>query len=785
MAITVMGCVTSSVQARQARVEQQASPTRRGSDADVRLTTSRLELEHMITQNAVGVAPWSLVLAIVFCGACSDSSLAGQGGASALPLRPESGESHAEWLRDWQAKLPVTVTLRKGEHKGEVQGAYYSRNTVQYPVYQATLSVKNNTGHALETAQALYLIQASTPSRAAPTRSTDVLEVIGGQFREVPAEDYAGVIELRGSKLTPDLELGLVDSIDADARRGFFGGFLDIVLSAGSGGNRLDRRFENEGDFGRAASGQTLTLETNDLQMTVRVRSDREGPLHLISPRLVFRDGHGSESSFRLIATFEKGAVTPSDITLLAIDDESWTAMAADGQQPLWKRMLAVQSLASVASPAATTALTRVADPAGGQPRSLRETALYALAERPDGIALARTLAVSKKEPWQVRRAAVHALGRSKNPGVITILRTVLDDSDNRVRDRAIDALAELGAKDAVSDLIALLSKRNASDVRSNIGSAIAKLGDTLTVDSLATLGTKTADLRRTLVPVMVRLGGASALSTLDAWFRAALPKGNDDEKWPVRMDVCAQLAAREDEASAILFRKCLADPHDWVRSAAIQAMSEPLNSEREALLVTLMSDSNAETSRAAIRALGTATSSVAKPKLLETVRTSALAKEIRWAALEALGNYDDADVTQELVGTLANETDANLRAETYSALARHQRPQALAAIEHGLRDATSYSTERAAWIVRNSQGTKACATALAALIARQDGEAADGLVNVLTLPGCRDRVSFDAIVGRLGSSDAAYDTAITRLLKSWTGQDAGTDKTKWAAMWK
>jgi len=257
------------------------------------------------------------------------------------------------------------------------------------------------------------------------------------------------------------------------------------------------------------------------------------------------------------------------------------------------------------------------------------------------------------------------------------------------------------------------------------------------------------------------------------------------DKDWPVRMDVCTQLAGRDDPASMSLLRRGLADPHDWVRSAAIQAMAKPLNPERETLLISLMSDGNAQTSRAAIRALGTATSPAAKSKLLDMVKTSSLAKEIRWAALEALGNYSEADVAQALVATLANEADANLRADTYSALAMHPTPQALAAIEHGLLDTNSYSTQRAAWIVRKQRGTKACAPTLAALIARQGGAATDALVGMLTLPGCRDRVSFDKVIARLGASDAAYDAALTRLLRSWTGQDAGTDKTKWTAAWK
>jgi len=68
-----------------------------------------------------------------------------------------------------------------------------------------------------------------------------------------------------------------------------------------------------------------LTIETNDLQMTVRVRAD-----------------------FRFIAAFENGTETPATASLIATDEQSWGPIAKDGQQLLWKRRNHAKALAQV-----------------------------------------------------------------------------------------------------------------------------------------------------------------------------------------------------------------------------------------------------------------------------------------------------------------------------------------------------------------------------------------------------------------------------------------------------
>ncbi|MEQ1694141.1 MAG: hypothetical protein ABMA00_22840, partial [Gemmatimonas sp.] len=242
-----------------------------------------------------------MVVAALMVSACSAGSDGALFRADAIPLRPATGQSHAEWTSQWRAKLVPSITLRRGEHQGEVQGSYYSRVKVSYPVFLATLTIENKTGHQLVASRNQYLIQTALASPTSSAEKTSALEVIGGRFREAPSEDYAGVVEVRGDKVTPDVEFGLIDAVDTLARRGFFGSGLDLFLTSMGGGNQLERRFENDSSFGSAEHGKSLHVVSNDLQLTVRVTADREGPVHVISPMMTFRDAKGISMSFRYL----------------------------------------------------------------------------------------------------------------------------------------------------------------------------------------------------------------------------------------------------------------------------------------------------------------------------------------------------------------------------------------------------------------------------------------------------------------------------------------------------
>ena len=319
----------------------------------------------------------------------------------------------------------------------------------------------------------------------------------------------------------------------------------------------------------------------------------------------------------------------------------------------------------------------------------------------------------------------------------------------------------------------------------SNLSKAIGQLGSEGTADSLAALGTKNAELRRTLIPIIAKLRTTSALPVFESWYALTLPQGTKDESWTVRLDVCEQLEGMDDPRANALLDKCLADSHDWVRAAAVRSLAKPATAARVQRLAGFMGDTSQQIARAAVRALGATKSPNAKSQLIEMVGNAGRTKEIRWAAIDALTDYEDSGVSQALIASLKRETDANLRADTYSSLAKQSTSASRSAIEQGLRDTSSYAAGRSAQIWRKQLGLEACGATLGALLERKDGDGAEKLVNMLALPGCRDRSAFDKVVARIGASDGDYDAQLSRLLKAWTGGDAGTDKVKWATLWK
>lgn len=665
-----------------------------------------------------------------------------------------------------------------------MEGSYYSWVKVYYPVFLAQIKLENLTGYRLTTGNDLYLLQTATvPSGK---KIAQVLEVIGGQFKESPQEDYVGVVEFRGRKATPDTEIGLIDSIDVDGRHGYFGGALAVLLSiGGGGGNILDRRLEKSMNFGAADSGRSLVIESNDLQLTVHVQDEFLSGIHLVSPRLELLGAKGEKAAFRYLFDFGKGSTAPSTTTLLAMDDDTLMPILQDPSEALWKRVLAAQWAGDLKSATSAEVLAGIAGNEVGQSIPLRRSAVLALGVRQAAIDVVQGIASNKKEPRTLRDAAVWALGRSSDPASVNSLLALLNDSDTSVKAQAIDALAARKASQALEPLVTLLPKREAADVRSNIATAIGELGDGSTADALLAAAKKTPDIQRLVIPVLMKLRSANTLPALAALFDANAPKGSKDENWPVRSDICEALSGVEDPVALEILKKGLTDSHERVRAAAVRSIAASRLPETISIALNLIDDPDKDKARATIRAFEGTGSGAAKGKILAVLKDHTRPKEVRWAAINALAEYHDAEVVQALIDALQQETDANLRAETLDALVAQESPKATAIIETFLRDSDDYVVGRAARLWRKMNGVNACASTLGALLESKDAEAASELVNMLTLPGCRGTAALEKVIGRLGEADAAYDAEIARLLKSWSSEDLGVDKEKWLAWLK
>ena len=92
-------------------------------------------------------------------------------------------------------------------------------------------------------------------------------------------------------------------------------------------------------------------------------------------------------------------------------------------------------------------------------------------------------------ESYGTRRDAAAALGRLGDPAAIPALASVLRDEDEALTVRAIEALAEIGHRDAVAPLVPLLGAPGWADgrpARERAAEALRQLGERGLVDALA-----------------------------------------------------------------------------------------------------------------------------------------------------------------------------------------------------------------------------------------------------------------------------------------------------------
>jgi len=147
---------------------------------------------------------------------------------------------------------------------------------------------------------------------------------------------------------------------------------------------------------------------------------------------------------------------------LMALRDKDW-----------WVRVRSADALGSIGGPRvvdAVLALIKDEDP------FLRRTAVEILNTSKDERAFDSLVASLKDEDWWVRERAADALSTMGNPKAVEPLREMLD-KDPQTMQVAIRALASLGDKGSVHDLIDAL-KNNHSAVQKEAITALAQLAD-------------------------------------------------------------------------------------------------------------------------------------------------------------------------------------------------------------------------------------------------------------------------------------------------------------------
>ena len=148
-----------------------------------------------------------------------------------------------------------------------------------------------------------------------------------------------------------------------------------------------------------------------------------------------------------------------------------------------------------------------------------------------------------------MRRTAVEILNTTKDERAFGYLVKALQDPDWWVRERAIDALANLGNKEAVAHLIALLAQDNQTTpvaIR-----ALAQLADPCAVPPIMDkLKTTDEMIQREAVEAIGALATPPQLQVVLQWLREMIPVNEDIRETVQR--VSAELAARHARSAKL-----------------------------------------------------------------------------------------------------------------------------------------------------------------------------------------------------------------------------------------
>lgn len=118
-----------------------------------------------------------------------------------------------------------------------------------------------------------------------------------------------------------------------------------------------------------------------------------------------------------------------------------------------------------------------------------------------------------------VRAAAAYALGRNGDPAAIAPLREALTDKAALVRWQSVEALARLGAMDAVGDIEALLAKDADGWVRNAAAKALGQFRSEASIGTLiAALDDKDSRVKHSSLWSLGVITGRKDGDNVDAW---------------------------------------------------------------------------------------------------------------------------------------------------------------------------------------------------------------------------------------------------------------------------
>ena len=339
--------------------------------------------------------------------------------------------------------------------------------------------------------------------------------------------------------------------------------------------------------------------------------------------------------------------------------------LASDDEEA---RKAAAAALGRVGAGSAVPALAALLD----EDPELAVVAAGALGHIGDGRAFEPLLARLDHPHAAVRQAAVAALSSIGHPEMAGRVRALLGDPSPHVREAAAKLAGYFGYPECVEPLLALRDDPD-EGVRRTAVEQLAHLDDPRAVQALRDA--------LAMGPPGVRAAAARALAhveTVDA-LPGLLAASCDADPW-VRYYSARSLGRhRASDAIPVLIGLATADPVTPVRIAAVEAIAETGDGNGLAQLRPLVLDPDAAVARPALLALGAARGPETRPALVDALRADD--RDLRLAALAALGRRAEAGAAAEVAAVAHGDADPVVRAAALETLARLGGPNAVAAL--------------------------------------------------------------------------------------------------------
>jgi len=693
--------------------------------------------------------------------------------------------------REWQERLPVVATLKKGSKQqlGFSAGGGMGMPSGTNRTYTAHLEIENLTGHELRTGVGLYLVETAQKAVAGAERGV-VLEVAGGYFNREPLEDFSGAAGFRNEgKEDPFTSLSFDDDDHDAPDREEFG--LNNVLSWSDDGMAVSqlgplitfttgRKNESSGPaFGRAKPGETLKVDV-ELELAIIVKRDQQEKVVLVSPRLIFSDPQGKTASFRYLLEFEPnpqagekadeiqdgGVLAPKGRSLLPMTTDALLPLVNDRNGPLWMRVFTAQWAATHATDASAPALASIVAAKGSENDALRASALLGLGVLKHAPALDQILAVAadESEHSEVQRAAMIALGRMQDRRALPVLLAIANGKDHARAWGAIASLGKIKDPEVVEPLLRILENNARSELHDVAGQALGRFGNAGVLERLHRLA---KDSRKEGASDAVRamgwVGSVRAIELLADVFSSGSVE--------MRKAVCVALSRIDRPEALAALKVALQDKSIEVRSAAVEGIAGLENAARAGALMELLRSTYPDLQKRAIEKLADHEVVAAKAGMAALLGDAATDASVRESAAYALGSFPEEPALEALVGGVRDPA-TGVRLAAIESLRRLEARTTATAVVPALQDGDENVRSAAAAALGEIGGPSEQPALVAAVLTEKSSGVLSAEVDALISLKYQDLASFARLAGRLRDLDDFGRSSLSRLLKHLSGED-------------